>query len=73
MSNVNDYGWNLEGHTIEGLYIGDYVVQGKVENSRVKYGGKVQHQLIFEAPVMIGRHYREGVVLDHEQVIRVMK
>ena len=36
-------GWNLEGLRIEGFYLNEVKVIGKVESSRVKYGGTVDH------------------------------
>ena len=31
--------WNLEGLRVEGLYMGEFPVEGRVELSRVRYGG----------------------------------
>jgi hypothetical protein len=31
--------WNLEGLTVKGRYMGEFPVVGRVELSRVQYGG----------------------------------
>jgi hypothetical protein len=64
--------WNLEGLTVKGMYMGDYPVSGKVELSRVKYGGGVCHHVVLNTPIEIFSKIRDRVILDHENVVRVM-
>lgn len=69
--------WNYEGERIEGFYLGAVKVSGLVEKSRVKYGGTVSHHIILdeEFSIMDGRINRkkgEVVILDHNQVTRLM-
>ena len=45
-------GWNKEGSTIIADYLGQ-LVYGVVLESRVKYGGKVQHTLNLDVPVQL--------------------
>jgi hypothetical protein len=66
--------WNLEGESVEGLYLGDIPVSGKVELSRVKYGGGVSHHVALTNPLTLYGRTRaagERVVLDHEQITRI--
>ena len=43
--------WNLEGLTVKGYYLGTTPVEGVVTNSRVKFGGKVQHNVDLYFPI----------------------
>ena len=43
-------GWIKDGKTIVANYMGEQV-QGTVESSRVKYGGKVEYTVNLEKPV----------------------
>jgi hypothetical protein len=45
--------WNLEGMQVEGKYMGEFPVQGKVVSSRVKYGGEVVHTVILSKPIVM--------------------
>ena len=69
--------WNLEGLAVEGVYLSDIPVAGKVIKSRVKYGGSVQHTVqldhAFDAGRGIKRELGECVLLDHSAVTRVME
>lgn len=65
--------WNLEGCTVEGMYMDQYFVRGYVTNSRVKYGGSVQHDLLLDQPVQIGRRVRDSVLLCHTEVTCVVE
>lgn len=63
--------WNLEGLTVTGVYLGDFTVTGRVELSRVKYGGRVCHTLVLESPITVYGAIRDRVILDHECVSSV--
>ena len=63
--------WNLEGMNVQGLYLGSFKVSGRVELSRVKYGGGVQHTVVLDEPFFIYGAYRDRVLLDHENVLKV--
>lgn len=60
--------WNLEGMTVTGKYLGDFPVTGKVELSRVKYGGEVSHHIVLETPIVVYGEIRERVILEHRNV-----
>jgi hypothetical protein len=66
--------WNLEGLRIEGEYLGDTKVIGRVESSRVKYGGGVQHTVVLDQPIMFRwrNELASRLLIDHEHVTRVM-
>jgi len=44
--------WVLDGKRITARYMG-VTVTGVVESSRVKYGGRVQHTVLLDAPVQL--------------------
>lgn len=63
--------WNLEGLKVTGMYMGEFPVTGRVELSRVKYGGGIQHTVVLDEPIKIYNAIRDRVLLDHENVVRV--
>jgi len=64
--------WNLEGLFVEGMYISEFPVIGKVVLSRVKYGGGVQHHVVLETPIEVYGVMRDRITLDHDEIDRVM-
>jgi len=62
--------WNLEGLTVRGVYFG-LPVEGVVTESRVKYGGSVQHTVDLFFPITIFGDERTTVLLDASEVIHV--
>lgn len=60
--------WNLEGLRVTGKYVGVFEVTGKVNLSRVKYGGGVSHHVVLDEPVEVYGALRDSVVLNHEDV-----
>ena len=66
--------WNLEGLKVEGYYLNEVKVIGKVESSRVKYGGMVQHTVILDEPIQLKwrNEPTDRVLLDHSYVTKVM-
>ena len=63
--------WNLEGLFVKGNYMGDFPITGKVELSRVKYGGTVQHTVVLSQPINVYGTERDRVLLDHPEVVQV--
>lgn len=57
--------WNLEGLTVTGLYMGTFPVTGRVETSRVKYGGGISHHIVLESPITVYGAVRDRVILEH--------
>ena len=64
--------WNLEGLEVRGRYMGEFPVAGRVELSRVKYGGEVSHHVVLESPVEVYGAQRDRVILEHKFVEQVM-
>jgi hypothetical protein len=66
--------WNLEGQRIRARYFGDQEVEGLVIESRVKYGGRVQHSVEFDQPIQLRWRALKAVrvLIDHEEVIAVV-
>ena len=63
--------WNLEGLYVRGTYLAEFPVYGRVENSRVAYGGSVKHTVVLETPINVYGALRDRVIIDHETVQRV--
>ena len=56
--------WNLEGKRINGMYLGLWPYSGLVLESRVKYGGKVQHTVQVDEPFKVYGEVRERVLVE---------
>ncbi len=63
--------WNLEGLKVEAKYMDEFPVSGKVELSRVKYGGGVSHHLVLDSAIEVYGALRERVIVDQHQVLQV--
>ena len=50
--------FDREGQWLIGKYLGAYWVTGTVVESRVKYGGKVQHAIISDSPTIVNDEER---------------
>ena len=62
-------GWNKDGSTIKALYLSEYLVTGKVTESRVRYGGTVSYHIDLVVPLYVFGSVREQVIVDEKQVI----
>lgn len=63
-------GWNLEGKTVGGFYVGQWV-RGVVTNSRVALGGRVKHTVALLAPVVVFDTVRTEVVIEQNDLMTV--
>jgi hypothetical protein len=63
--------WNKEGQRVAGVYLNAYTVQGLVTESRVKYGGKVQHTVQLDQPLQIFGRTAEVLLLDEQELFAV--
>lgn len=63
--------WNLEGLNVTGTYLDQFPVSGKVELSRVKYGGGIVHTVVLDKSINVYGAIRERVIVDHESIERV--
>jgi len=62
--------WNLEGLTVRGEYFG-LPVEGVVTESRVKYGGTVQHTVDLFFPIIMFGDEKTTVLLDSNEITHV--
>lgn len=60
--------WDLTGKNVTGFYLGAHPVRGRVESSRVKYGGSVQYTVVLDTPLQVFGAMRETVLMDHRDV-----
>lgn len=60
--------WNLEGYTVRAEYFG-IPVSGVVTNSRVKYGGEVQHTVDLFFPITVYGAERTKVLLTADEIL----
>lgn len=63
--------WDLKGKRVTGMYMGEFFVTGRVELSRVRYDGGVQHTVVLDKPIKVYDNEQDCVVLDDKNVIRV--
>lgn len=63
--------WNLEGMRVWGTYLDTFPVVGRVELSRVKYGGDISHHIILDEPIKVFGAERDRVILDHALIERI--
>jgi hypothetical protein len=64
--------WNLEGLRVNGLYMGCFPISGKVDLSRVKYGGEVSHHIALDEPIKVYGTTRDRIILEHKFVNRIL-
>jgi hypothetical protein len=63
--------WDLEGLCVNGTYMDEFQVHGRVTLSRVKFGGEVSHHVTLIKPMMIYGNMRDRVILNHKDVTQV--
>ena len=63
--------WNREGQLVAGVYLDAYTVSGVVTESRVKYGGKVQHTVQLDAPITVFGRHADVLLLDDADLFKV--
>jgi hypothetical protein len=64
--------WNLEGKRINGLYMGLFPYTGLVEESRVKYGGAVQHTVLVDEPFKVYGVVRDRILVCITEINRIL-
>lgn len=64
--------WNLEGKRVNGLYMGMFPYTGLVTESRVKYGGSVQHTVKVDEPFRVHGAVRDVVLVSITEINRVL-
>jgi hypothetical protein len=63
-------GWDKTGSFISGLYLDMFPFSGTVRESRVKYGGQVEHTVELVNPIRVFGATRD-VILIEENLDRV--
>lgn len=63
--------WNKEGQQVAGMYLNAYAVSGTVVESRVRYGGTVQHTVQLDKPVTVFGRVAEVLLLDDNDLFPV--
>lgn len=63
--------WNKEGQRVAGMYLGAYAVSGTVTESRVRYGGTVQHTVKLDKTVNVFGRDADVLLLDETDLFTV--
>ena len=63
--------WDLQGLRVAATYLDEFEVTGRVEISRVKYGGTVSHHVVLDTPIAVYGAVRDRVIVDHCDVHQV--
>ena len=58
--------WNIEGAHVTGLYMNVFPFAGIVTESRVKYGGQVQHTVKLDSPIEVFGATRNTILIDRD-------
>jgi hypothetical protein len=64
--------WDLTGERINGMYMGLWPYAGLVTESRVKYGGTVQHTVQLDEPIKAYGTVRDVVLVTDKEVNRIL-
>ena len=65
--------WNLEGKRVNGLYLGLFPYSGLVTESRVKYGGEVQHTVKVDESFKVYGEVRNQILVGTKEVNRILE
>lgn len=65
--------WNLEGNRVNGLYMGLFPYSGLVLDSRVKFGGEVQHTILVDEPFKVYGEVREMILVGKGEINRILE
>lgn len=60
--------WQRTGQQLAGLYM-QQSYSGLVVDSRVKYGGRVQHTVVLDQPIEVFGSRRDQILVDEEEII----
>lgn len=60
--------WQREGERVAGVYLNTYPVSGVVTESRVRYGGTVQHTIKLDQPMEVFGREADILLLDEEDL-----
>jgi hypothetical protein len=60
--------WILDGKQVVGKYLNEYFFTGIVQESRVKYGGKVSNTIVLDEPIVVFGELRTIVLMDSDEI-----
>jgi hypothetical protein len=60
--------WDLTGQRVSGAYLKVFPFTGEVTESRVKYGGRVQHTVKLDTPLTCYGSARTEVLVDEDAI-----
>lgn len=61
--------WHKEGQQVSGVYLQTYFVKGTVTESRIRYGGQVQHTVKLDQPMDVFGRSADVLLLDDKDLI----
>lgn len=61
-------GWIREGQLVEASYMGEFDVEGRVVESRVKFGGSVQHRIELVEPITVYGRVANTLLIDERDI-----
>lgn len=62
--------WDRQGQQVAGMYLKSYAVSGIVTESRVCYGGAVQHTVKLHKPTEVFGRTAEVLLLDEQDLFK---
>lgn len=63
--------WHLENLHVNAVYLDDRAVSGYVTNSRVAYGGRVNHTIKLDVPITVYGAIRDVVIVEHKDILSI--
>ena len=60
--------WDLSGKHVVGKYLGAYAISGIVKESRVKYGGTIQHTVQLNSPISVYGAVRDTILVETHDI-----
>ena len=63
--------WNLENMHVKAAYMGEFPVSGRVESSRVAYGGEVKHTVVLDQSITVYGALRDRVIIEQKYIHQV--
>lgn len=67
----NGAAWDLAGLKVKAIYMQEFEISGKVESSRVAYGGSVKHTVVLDAPINVYGAVRDRCIIDHREIKQI--
>ena len=65
-------GWNLEGQLVEASYMGEFNVDGLVVESRIKFGGHIQHTIQLTEPITVYGRVANKLLIDQRDIVAML-